>query len=84
LYLKDNLYYILMSQNNEKKLDFYKNGKIYRIVCNQTGLQYIGSTCKTLKQRLQQHKTSFKGYKDGKGNYITSFKILEKNNKSIY
>jgi len=72
-----------MSQNNEKKLDFYKNGKIYRIVCNQTGLQYIGSTCKTLKQRLQQHKTSYKGYKDGNGHYITSFKILEKNDYAI-
>jgi hypothetical protein len=72
-----------MSENNIKKLDFYKNGKIYRIVCNQTGLQYIGSTCKTLKQRLQQHKTSYKCYNGGKGNYITSFKIIEKNDYVI-
>ena len=67
-----------MSENNEKKLEFYKNGKIYRIVCNITGEQYIGSTCKTLKQRLQQHKSSYKCYKDGKGHYVTSYKILEK------
>ena len=40
-------------------------------------------TCKTLKQRLQQHKSSYKCYKDGKGNYITSFKILEKDNYDI-
>jgi len=72
-----------MSENNIKKPEFYKNGKIYRIVCNITGEQYIGSTCKTLKQRLQQHKSSYKGYKDGKGNYITSFKILEKGNFDI-
>ena len=72
-----------MIQNNEKKLDFYKNGKIYRIVCNITGEQYIGSTCKTLKQRLQQHKASYKCYKGGKGNYITSFKILENDNCAI-
>jgi len=72
-----------MTENSIKKLDFYKNGKIYRIVCNETGLQYIGSTCKTLKQRLQQHKSSYKAYNDGKVNYITSFKILENNNYDI-
>ena len=72
-----------MTENSFKKLDFYKNGKIYRIVCNEMGLQYIGSTCKTLKQRLQQHKASCKLYKAGKGNYITSFKVLENNNCAI-
>jgi len=41
-----------MTENSLNKLDFYKNGKIYRIVFNITGEQYIGSTCKTLKQRL--------------------------------
>ena len=30
----------------------YKNGKIYRIVCEETGRQYIGSTCSTLVKRL--------------------------------
>ena len=34
----------------------YKNGKIYRIVCEETGLQYIGSTCSTLVKRLSGHK----------------------------
>ena len=34
----------------------YKNGKIYRIVCEETGRQYIGSTCSTLVKRLSNHK----------------------------
>jgi len=34
----------------------YKNGKIYRLVCEETGRQYIGSTCSTLVKRLSNHK----------------------------
>jgi len=34
----------------------YKNGKIYRIICEKTGRQYIGSTCSTLVKRLSNHK----------------------------
>ena len=34
----------------------YKNGKIYRVVCSETGRQYIGSTCSTLVKRLSNHK----------------------------
>jgi hypothetical protein len=34
----------------------YKNGKIYRLVCNKTGEQYIGSTTQTLARRLGGHK----------------------------
>lgn len=34
----------------------YQNAKIYRIVCNVTGKQYIGSTVSTLSTRLCQHK----------------------------
>ena len=56
----------------------YQNGKIYRIVCNQTGLQYIGSTCMPLSTRLYQHKRL---YKDGKSG--TSKLVLENNDCSI-
>lgn len=36
----------------------YQNAKIYKIVCNNTGKQYIGSTTqKFLSQRLAQHKS---------------------------
>jgi hypothetical protein len=38
----------------------YKNGKIYRLVCNVTGLQYIGSTTQPLSKRMYTHKSSYK------------------------
>mmetsp|Transcript_32665 Transcript_32665/g.38319 ORF Transcript_32665/g.38319 Transcript_32665/m.38319 type:complete len:103 (+) Transcript_32665:95-403(+) len=38
----------------------YKNGKIYKIVCNETNEIYIGSTTQTLTDRLCQHVSKFK------------------------
>jgi len=38
----------------------YANGKIYKIVCNITGEQYIGGTIQKLSQRLTQHVSSGK------------------------
>jgi vacuolar-type H+-ATPase subunit H len=62
----------------------YSKGKIYKLICNTTGLIYIGSTCKDrLCERLSKHKSHYKEYlKNGKS-YITSFKILENNNYVI-
>jgi len=34
----------------------YKNGKIYKIVCNETGETYYGSTIQKLKYRISRHK----------------------------
>ena len=34
----------------------YKNGKIYQIVCNETGEIYIGSSAVSLEDRLKYHK----------------------------
>jgi len=34
----------------------YKNGKIYRLICEETNKQYIGSTCTELRKRLHNHK----------------------------
>lgn len=62
----------------------YGNGKIYKIVCNKTGLIYIGSTTKKLLcQRLTAHKTDYNKYKNGKYNFITSFKVLENDDYNI-
>ena len=62
----------------------YENGKLYKIVCNTTGLVYIGSTCqKSITQRLAQHKCDYKLYQQGKFNYLTSFKTLENENYDI-
>ena len=34
----------------------FQEAKIYRIVCNVTGLQYYGATCEpTLARRLSKH-----------------------------
>ena len=56
----------------------YELGKIYKLVCNKTGLTYIGSTCqKLLSQRLSGHVRNYNSWKNGKCNYITSFKIIE-------
>ena len=61
----------------------YQNAKIYKIVDNTTDAIYIGSTCKTLQQRLKSHNANFKAYKAGTMNFITSFKILENANYKI-
>jgi hypothetical protein len=57
----------------------YRQGKIYRIVCNITGLTYYGSTCEpTLARRLALHVKNFKRFKEGKKqSYVTSYKVLE-------
>ena len=61
----------------------FQSGKIYKIVDNLTNDIYIGSTCKTLEQRLKQHKANYKAFKAGKSNFVTVFKILGNNNYKI-
>jgi len=38
----------------------YKNGKIYKLVNDELGLTYYGSTCTELRKRLHQHKKQAK------------------------
>ena len=61
----------------------YNDGRIYSLVCNETGLEYIGSTCDTLCRRLQGHKTKYGKWKNGLENKCGSFRILEGGNYSI-
>ena len=61
----------------------YQNAKIYKIVDNTSDMIYVGSTCKTLQQRLKKHESDYKRFKDGKYNFMTSFKILENTNYKI-
>lgn len=56
----------------------YLNGKIYRIVCNETGKCYVGSTTTALSTRLCQHKKIFKDNKSG-----TSKQVLQNGNYNI-
>jgi len=55
----------------------YQNGKVYKIVCNETNQIYIGSTVENLSNRMSGHRSDYKRYQAGKGNYITSFEILK-------
>jgi len=61
----------------------YSKSKIYKIVCNITGLVYIGSTSQTLSKRIQDHKKNYQKYLNEKYHYITSFKIIENDNYDI-
>jgi hypothetical protein len=61
----------------------YSEGKIYRIQCNITGLVYIGSTINTLASRLSGHKSGYKRYLKQQGRFVTSYKILEKDDYDI-
>ena len=48
------------------------NGTVYAIRCKTTGEQYIGSTCKHVEYRLEQHRQS--------GNKTSSRAIIDRNN----
>jgi len=52
--------------------DGYKNGLIYKIVCNKTGLVYYGSTKSILSERIGKHRYDYKN----KVNITESHKIL--------
>ena len=59
-------------------MEKYQKGKIYKIVCNKTGLVYIGSTIQPLKTRLAKHKTDYKLTLKGINRYNRDvFKVLE-------
>jgi hypothetical protein len=61
----------------------YQKGKIYRLTCLNTGLEYIGSTCDSLNRRLNNHSTKYNSWKQGKANNCGSFKIIEGGNYKI-
>jgi len=56
----------------------YANGKIYRVVSESLGLQYIGSTCEpTLAKRLGKHRSEYRRYLAGKKHNVTIYQLLE-------
>ena len=58
-------------------------GKLYRLKCLSTNKQYIGSTLKPLRTRLQQHEWFYRQNGQGRQQYYTSFEILKNNNYEI-
>ena len=70
-------------QNKTKKSIDYSKGKIYKIVCNTTGLIYVGSTIQQLCKRLRGHRTDYKYYLQGKQHFKTSYDIIKNDNYEI-
>jgi len=62
----------------------YENSKIYKIVCNKTGLIYIGSTCeKYISKRLQHHLGNYKHWLKNNIHYMSSFEIFKNGDYEI-
>jgi len=59
------------------------NVNFYKIVCNNTGAVYVGSTCKTIEERLQQHISNYRKYLNGHYNFVNSYIVLEKKNYTV-
>ena len=56
----------------------YSQGKIYVIKSSQTEDIYIGSTKKTLNERISGHKCGYnKWVEDNKNTYVSSYEILK-------
>jgi len=56
----------------------FQRGKIYMIWSPHIDKVYVGSTTQRLLcMRMTTHKSNYKNFKEGKGNYMTSFDILE-------
>ena len=67
-----------------EKINFYEKARIYKIVDNTNQNIYIGSTCKTLAQRLGQHRADYKRFLNEGNNNVTSFEIIKNGNYNIY
>ena len=64
----------------------YSLGKIYRLVCNETGLQYVGHTTeKYLSNRKAKHTGHYKAWISGDENhaYYTAMEVMKSGNYSI-
>ena len=57
----------------------YNNGKIYSIVAlfGNEGDIYIGSTTRTLKERMIGHISKYKSWKQGKGSHVSSYDLFD-------
>ena len=61
----------------------YQNSKIYKIIDNTNGNNYIGSTTLALSKRLAHHRGAYKIFLRTDKGYITSFEILKNENFDI-
>lgn len=61
----------------------YSDSKIYQIRDKTTLAIYIGSTTRTLNNRLKNHKSGYKRYLSGKERLCASYNIIKDNNYTI-
>jgi len=61
----------------------YNNAKIYRLVNIVNNDIYIGSTTRSLCQRLAEHVSDYKRYINNKYHYVSSFQIIQSGNYQI-
>ncbi len=60
-----------------------KVGKIYKLIDNTNENIYIGSTTRTLNQRLSKHKSDYNRFLNSKGRNVTSYNIIKNNDYRI-
>ena len=66
------------SSNSESVIkNMYHQGKIYKLVSNETDDVYIGSTCDSLSKRLSGHRADYKRWLNDLYNYVSSFEIVK-------
>lgn len=58
-------------------------GIVYEILCNQTGVRYVGSTSTTLETRIAGHINDSKRYKSGKASMCYSFQIIDNGDYTV-
>jgi hypothetical protein len=56
---------------------------IYKITSPNTDLVYVGHTVMTLSKRLTCHRSAYKRWLAGEGDYCSSYKLLEHGDYSI-
>ena len=55
----------------------YRNGKLYKIVSNDSTDIYVGSTCEKLSTRLAHHRGDYQKYLKGNKHFITAYELLK-------
>jgi hypothetical protein len=61
----------------EEPVNKYLNGKIYKIVDLGYNDCYYGSTIQPLYSRMARHRKTYKYYKSGKSNYMSSYDMFD-------
>ena len=78
IYIKDNVIDVAPLEDVDMS-----SGKIYKIISKASDKIYIGSTYKSLEDRLKQHESSYNNYKVCGHKYLSSFEVLKNGNYSI-